>query len=48
MNGFQEAHFIGVDRLGVDVRVFSGSEVKTHRFAFKVQVHLGLMDCILF
>ncbi|XP_004491268.2 uncharacterized protein At3g49140 isoform X2 [Cicer arietinum] len=31
------AHLIGVDCLGVDVRVFSGTEVKTHRFPFKVR-----------
>nr|KYP73313.1 Uncharacterized protein At3g49135 family [Cajanus cajan] len=35
--GFQEAYLVGVDSLGVDVRVLSGAEVKTHRFAFKVQ-----------
>ncbi|XP_058743057.1 uncharacterized protein At3g49140 [Vicia villosa] len=33
----EEAHLIGLDSLGVDVRVFSGKEVKTHRFSFKVQ-----------
>ncbi|KAL5101479.1 hypothetical protein RYX36_005806 [Vicia faba] len=33
----EEAHFIGLDSLGVDVRVFSEKEVKTHRFSFKVQ-----------
>ncbi|KAK9932629.1 hypothetical protein M0R45_019857 [Rubus argutus] len=31
------AHLIGVDSLGMDVRVFSGSEVQTHRFPFKVR-----------
>ncbi|KAK7276707.1 hypothetical protein RIF29_17852 [Crotalaria pallida] len=30
------ACMIGVDSLGMDVRVFSGAEVKTHRFPFKV------------
>ncbi|KAF1864165.1 hypothetical protein Lal_00048730 [Lupinus albus] len=30
------ACLIGVDSLGMDVRVFSGAEVKTHRFPFKV------------
>ncbi|AET00265.1 putative FMN-binding split barrel [Medicago truncatula] len=39
----EEAHLIGVDHLGVDVRVLSGSEVKTHRFAFKVQANSGYM-----
>ncbi|XP_058183964.1 uncharacterized protein At3g49140 isoform X2 [Rhododendron vialii] len=33
----QEANLIGVDSLGIDVRVFSGLEVQTHRFPFKVQ-----------
>ncbi|KAJ0035658.1 hypothetical protein Pint_25692 [Pistacia integerrima] len=31
------ANLIGVDSLGMDVRVFSGVEVRTHRFPFKVQ-----------
>ncbi|XP_014505148.1 uncharacterized protein At3g49140 isoform X3 [Vigna radiata var. radiata] len=31
------AYLVGVDSLGVDVRVFSGVEVKTHRFPFKIQ-----------
>ncbi|KAL3506650.1 hypothetical protein ACH5RR_032032 [Cinchona calisaya] len=31
------ANLIGVDSLGMDVRVFSGSEVLTHRFPFKVR-----------
>ncbi|XP_062144930.1 uncharacterized protein At3g49140 isoform X2 [Alnus glutinosa] len=31
------AHLIGVDSLGMDVRVFSGVEVQTHRFPFKVR-----------
>ncbi|KAL9316006.1 hypothetical protein ACSQ67_017007 [Phaseolus vulgaris] len=31
------AYLVGVDSLGVDVRVFSGAEVKTHRFPFKIQ-----------
>ncbi|KAG4964477.1 hypothetical protein JHK85_039452 [Glycine max] len=31
------AYLVGVDSLGVDVRVLSGAEVKTHRFPFKVQ-----------
>ncbi|XP_061342820.1 uncharacterized protein At3g49140 isoform X2 [Gastrolobium bilobum] len=31
------AYLVGVDSLGIDVRVFSGAEVKTHRFPFKVQ-----------
>ncbi|OIW02827.1 hypothetical protein TanjilG_29603 [Lupinus angustifolius] len=30
------ACLIGVDSLGMDVRVFSGAEAKTHRFPFKV------------
>ncbi|KAI9114708.1 hypothetical protein K1719_014406 [Acacia pycnantha] len=30
------ARLIGVDSLGMDVRVFKGAEVKTHRFPFKV------------
>ncbi|KAL8048719.1 hypothetical protein ABFS82_07G084300 [Erythranthe guttata] len=32
------ARLIGVDSLGMDVRVSSGTEVRTHRFSFKVQV----------
>ncbi|KAK3015317.1 hypothetical protein RJ639_006165 [Escallonia herrerae] len=32
------AKLIGVDSLGMDVRVFSGREVRTHRFPFKVRV----------
>ncbi|XP_050903882.1 uncharacterized protein At3g49140 isoform X1 [Lathyrus oleraceus] len=39
----EEAHLIGLDSLGVDVRVFSGKEVKTHRFSFKVQAKSGDM-----
>ncbi|XP_024022118.1 uncharacterized protein At3g49140 isoform X2 [Morus notabilis] len=31
------AHLIGVDSLGMDVRVSVGSEVQTHRFPFKVR-----------
>ncbi|KAK3025440.1 hypothetical protein RJ639_042166, partial [Escallonia herrerae] len=31
------AKLIGVDSLGMDVRVFSGREVRTHRFPFKVR-----------
>ncbi|KAM7487042.1 hypothetical protein LguiA_003051 [Lonicera macranthoides] len=31
------ANLIGVDSLGMDVRVFSGTEVQTHRFPFKVR-----------
>ncbi|PSS35894.1 hypothetical protein CEY00_Acc00204 [Actinidia chinensis var. chinensis] len=31
------ANLIGVDSLGMDVRVFSGEEVQTHRFPFKVR-----------
>lgn len=38
LHGFQGAYLVGVDSLGVDVRVLSGAEVKTHRFPFKVQV----------
>ncbi|KAF7833376.1 uncharacterized protein G2W53_015709 [Senna tora] len=34
------ARLIGVDSLGMDVRVFSGAEVKTHRFPFKVPVSI--------
>ncbi|MED6179781.1 hypothetical protein PIB30_003997 [Stylosanthes scabra] len=33
------ARLIGVDSLGMDVRIFKGSEVKTHRFPFKVQAN---------
>lgn len=36
----QGARLIGVDSLGMDVRVFSGAEVKTHRFPFKVPVSI--------
>uniref|UniRef100_A0A6P3Z1P9 uncharacterized protein At3g49140-like isoform X1 n=1 Tax=Ziziphus jujuba TaxID=326968 RepID=A0A6P3Z1P9_ZIZJJ len=32
------ANLIGVDSLGMDVRVFSGLEVQTYRFPFKVRV----------
>ncbi|EOY04956.1 Pentatricopeptide repeat superfamily protein isoform 1 [Theobroma cacao] len=31
------ANLIGVDSLGIDVRIFSGVEVRTHRFPFKVR-----------
>lgn len=31
------ANLTGVDSLGMDVRVYSGAEVRTHRFPFKVQ-----------
>ncbi|XP_044478654.1 uncharacterized protein At3g49140-like isoform X1 [Mangifera indica] len=34
----ERAKLIGVDSLGMDVRVFSGVEVRTHRFPFKVRV----------
>lgn len=39
-NGFlvEEANIIGVDSLGMDVRVFTGHEVRTHRFPFKIRV----------
>ncbi|GAY48909.1 hypothetical protein CUMW_115250 [Citrus unshiu] len=33
----EEANLIGVDSLGMDVRVFSGVEVRTHRFPFKIR-----------
>ncbi|ONM35555.1 Pentatricopeptide repeat (PPR) superfamily protein [Zea mays] len=33
----QEASLIGVDSLGIDVRAFSGLEVKTVRFSFNAQ-----------
>ncbi|CAI0397207.1 unnamed protein product [Linum tenue] len=33
----QEAHLIGVDSLGLDVRICSGVEVRTHRFPFKIR-----------
>ncbi|KAI3826586.1 hypothetical protein L1987_00634 [Smallanthus sonchifolius] len=38
-NGFQveRANIIGVDSLGMDVRVFTGLEVRTHRFPFKIR-----------
>jgi len=36
----QGAYLVGVDSLGVDVRVSSGAEVKTHRFPFKIQVRI--------
>ncbi|XP_057441393.1 uncharacterized protein At3g49140 [Lotus japonicus] len=35
----ERAHLIGVDSLGLDLRVFSGTEVKSHRFPFKVQAN---------
>ncbi|XP_050213029.2 uncharacterized protein At3g49140 isoform X2 [Mercurialis annua] len=31
------ANLIGVDSLGIDVRIFSGVEVRTHRFPFKAR-----------
>ncbi|XP_071688165.1 uncharacterized protein At3g49140-like [Rutidosis leptorrhynchoides] len=38
-NGFyvEEANIIGIDSLGMDVRVFTGHEVRTHRFPFKIR-----------
>nr|GEW26329.1 hypothetical protein [Tanacetum cinerariifolium] len=38
-NGFhvEEANIIGVDSLGMDVRVSTGHEVRTHRFPFKIR-----------
>ncbi|PIN11749.1 hypothetical protein CDL12_15643 [Handroanthus impetiginosus] len=33
----ERANLIGVDSLGMDVRVSQGTEVRTHRFAFKVR-----------
>jgi hypothetical protein len=36
----QEASLIGVDSLGIDVRAFSGLEVRTVRFSFNAQVVL--------
>ncbi|KAH7573391.1 hypothetical protein JRO89_XS03G0138700 [Xanthoceras sorbifolium] len=33
----ERVNLIGVDSLGMDVRVFSGVEVRTHRFPFKVR-----------
>ncbi|KAK6146290.1 hypothetical protein DH2020_020159 [Rehmannia glutinosa] len=33
------ANLIGVDSLGIDVRVSSGTEVRTHRFSFKVRAN---------
>ncbi|XP_009765199.1 uncharacterized protein At3g49140 isoform X2 [Nicotiana sylvestris] len=33
----ERAKLIGVDSLGMDVRVLSGTEVQTHRFPFKVR-----------
>ncbi|KAL9431678.1 hypothetical protein AB3S75_026805 [Citrus x aurantiifolia] len=33
----EEANLIGVDSLGMDVRVFFGVEVRTHRFPFKIR-----------
>lgn len=35
----ERANLIGVDSLGMDVRVLSGTEVWTHRFPFKVRAH---------
>ncbi|KAG6735311.1 hypothetical protein POTOM_062126 [Populus tomentosa] len=31
------ANFVGIDSLGMDVRIFSGVEARTHRFPFKVR-----------
>lgn len=33
----ERANLIGVDSLGMDVRVLSGTEIWTHRFPFKVR-----------
>nr|VDD62312.1 unnamed protein product [Brassica oleracea] len=33
----EEANLISVDSLGMDVRVFSGAQVQTHRFPFKTR-----------
>ncbi|XP_012441011.1 uncharacterized protein At3g49140 isoform X2 [Gossypium raimondii] len=33
----EEANLIGVDSLGIDVRIFSGVEVRTCRFPFKIR-----------
>jgi hypothetical protein len=33
----EEANLISVDSLGVDVRVFAGAQVQTHRFPFKTR-----------
>ncbi|XP_061968126.1 uncharacterized protein At3g49140 isoform X2 [Populus nigra] len=33
----ERANLIGVDSLGMDVRIFSGLEARTHRFPFKVR-----------
>ncbi|XP_024450295.1 uncharacterized protein At3g49140 isoform X2 [Populus trichocarpa] len=33
----ERANLIGVDSLGMDVRIFSGVEARTHRFPFKVR-----------
>lgn len=37
----EDASLIGVDSLGMDVRVFTGLEVQTHRFPFKVRATSG-------
>ncbi|KAJ6401308.1 hypothetical protein OIU84_016677 [Salix udensis] len=33
----ERANLVGVDSLGIDVRIFSGVEARTHRFPFKVR-----------
>ncbi|XP_034906269.1 uncharacterized protein At3g49140 isoform X2 [Populus alba] len=33
----ERANLVGVDSLGMDVRIFSGVEARTHRFPFKVR-----------
>uniref|UniRef100_A0A1J3CJP9 DUF2470 domain-containing protein n=1 Tax=Noccaea caerulescens TaxID=107243 RepID=A0A1J3CJP9_NOCCA len=33
----EESNLIGVDSLGMDVRVFAGAQVQTHRFPFKTR-----------
>ena len=38
-NLLQEAQLICVDSLGFDIRVCSGTQVQTLRFAFKKRVH---------
>lgn len=35
----QEAELIGVDSIGFDLKVCSGTQVQTLRFAFNTQVH---------
>ncbi|XP_034685837.1 uncharacterized protein At3g49140 isoform X2 [Vitis riparia] len=40
------ANLIGVDSLGMDVRVFTGVEIQTHRFSFKVRIRCCFLQLL--